>query len=230
MKNRLKQYFSLIKDRPDLFRNENAAFNIILDSEIIEQWEIRKKDTLEKNGKPKKWADIGILLSDPYIVVLRDLVEFPNKEMNGYFRIINRADFDGSKSVVVMPVYDKKILLLKQFRHATRSWHLELPRGFGESHISVEENAMKEIHDEIDGVVSELIDLGPYHDNTGAIGGEVRLFFARLDSYGEPNELEGINEVKPTEIKEFENNIRDGNITDGFTIGAYARAKLRNLI
>ena len=82
---------------------------------------------------PTNWADIGVLLSDPYIIVLRDLVEFPNKEKNGYFRIINRADFNSSKSVVVMPFYDGKILLLRQYRHATRSWHLEIPRGFGES-------------------------------------------------------------------------------------------------
>ena len=44
--------------------------------------------------------------------------------------------------------------------------------------LSEEENAIKEIQDEIHGEISEIIDLGTYHENTGAMGSETRLFFA----------------------------------------------------
>jgi hypothetical protein len=45
-----------------------------------------------------------------------------------------------------------------------------------------------------------------------------------------PNELEGIKSILWVTVAELEAMIRDGAITDGFTIAAFTRARLKGLI
>ncbi|MCI0564616.1 MAG: NUDIX domain-containing protein, partial [Nitrososphaera sp.] len=121
---------------------------------------------------------------------------------------------------------DGMILIMRHFRHATRSWHWEIPRGFGEAGVSAEENARNEVEEEVGGVVAELISLGILHNNAGLEGHEEKLFLARLLSIGQPGQNEGIQSFRWVSVLELEGMIASGEITDGFTIAAYARAKL----
>jgi ADP-ribose pyrophosphatase len=105
-----------------------------------------------------------------------------------------------------------------------------VPRGFGEPGVSAEDNARKELREEINGTAAELIDLGVYHNNTGSEGNQVELFFARMESVGEPASQEGIQRVEWVNVSRLEEMIAGGEITDGFTIAAYTRCKLRGLI
>ena len=140
----------------------------------------------EKN-KPEEWADIGAVFDDPYVVILRDLVEFPGGFRNGYIRLYNRAYLEGGAAgVVMLPEMDGKLLLMHQFRHATRSWHWEIPRGFGEPGIEAEDQARAEIEEEISGEIAELTNLGLYFNNTGLEGNPIYLFLAKMSSVGEP--------------------------------------------
>jgi ADP-ribose pyrophosphatase len=223
-------YLNLIANNPGLFNNENALLVIITDEVEIENWKIKRKSELRGKGLPEEWGEIGVVYEDPYIMVLRDLVKFPSGEVGSYFRIINSADLRGGKSTVILPIFDNKILLLRQFRHPTRKWHWEVPRGYGEPDITPEENAKKEVFEEIGGEISELIDLGPFHNNTGVEGGEVELYFAKLRSIGKTNLDEGIKFYKLVEPILVEKMISNAEITDGFTIAAFTRAKLRKLI
>lgn len=227
MNDPLVKYFALVEKSPSLFSNRDAPLRIILDPDEIRAWQGKKRETLKERGWPESWAEIGVILSDPYITVLRDLVEFPDQSRNGYFRIINTADFDNGQSVVIMPFYEGKVLLIHQFRHATRSWHLEFPRGYGEPETSSQQNAANEIFEELNGVIDRLHDLGPYHVNTASDNSNVRLFFAELSEFGEPNANEGIKEIKVITIQDLEEFIRAGEITDGFTIATYTRARLK---
>ena len=61
--------------------------------------------------------------------------------------------------VVILPVKDGKILLMHNFRHATRSWQWEIPRGFGEPGVSAEDQARAEVSEEIHAQVSELVQI-----------------------------------------------------------------------
>ena len=56
------------------------------------------------------------------------------------------------------------------------------------------------------------------------------FFAAAIGSFGQPEKLEGITDIVPTPVAEFERMIRDGELTDGFLLAAYGMAKARNLI
>jgi len=230
MESALEKYFSLIRSKPSIFANENAPLKIITDLDTILAWQKEKRVELQQKGLPLEWAEIGVVIDDPYVLLIRDLVEFPDATKNGYIRFVNRADFSGGQGVAVMAYVNNRILLLRQFRHATRSWHLEVPRGYGEAGVSAEKQAASELQEEIGAEIGEIIDLGIMHNNSSFEGQPVHLFFARLNSIGKPARQEGIDKFIFVTSSELEYFIRDGKITDGFTIAAYARAKLAGLI
>lgn len=223
-------YFSLVQSQPYLFDNENALLNIILDQKTITEWEAKKEAELKRKELPLEWAKIGVILDDPYNIIVRDLVQFPNGDMRGYGRSIASASLKGGKGVVILPEYEGKILLLHQYRHATRQWHYEVPRGYGEPNTSADKNAHLEIEDEIGGMISELVSLGDFYNNTGYESASVALFYAKLSSVGKGNENEGIDSFVWLSVKELEEWIANEKITDGFTIAAYTKAKLKGLI
>lgn len=225
-------YEKLPRKFPELFSNVDAPIRIITDPVVIAQWQERRRSQLAQYGEPLTWAEIGIVYDDPYVVILRDLVEFPSGSMNGYMRMFHRADLEGKDNVAVavLPVLDGKIYLLHQFRHATRQWYYEIPRGFGEHGIATEDQARNELREEIDGEIEELVDLGLLYLNTGLEATCVNLFYARLKSVGKPSDFEGIESSLSVSIVELEDLIASGKITDSFTIAAYTRAKLNHLI
>jgi ADP-ribose pyrophosphatase len=233
MTSALEKYEKLLNDpkfEEKLFNNDNASLVVIKDVSVIQQWIETRKKELASNGFPEDWAEIGVVFEDAYITVLRDLVQFPSGRLGSYFRIVNSADLRGGQGTVVLPVIENKILLIYIYRHSIRSWCWEIPRGFGEPNTPPEENARKEIQEEVQGEVKELVDLGSYHSNTGAEANNTKLFLAKLSRADEANIDEGISQLKLVSVEELERMIRDAEITDGFTIAAYTRAKLMGLI
>ena len=223
-------YFSLVKSHSYLFDNEKSLLNIVLDPKAIANWEAKKETELRQKGLPLEWAKIGVILDDPYNIIVRDLVQFPDGDMRGYGRSIGTATLRGGKGVVVIPEYQGKIMLLHQYRHPTRQWHYEVPRGYGEPNTPADVNAHKEIEEETGGKVSDLVSLGEFYNNTGWETSSVALFYAKLASVGEANVNEGIESFVWLTVSELEEWIADEKITDGFTIAAYTKAKLKGLI
>ena len=220
----LEEYFMLLQTNPDIFNNDGAYFEIVLSEKIITDWQDEQKNESNNN------IDIGVVYKDNYILVLRDLVKFPSGRLGPYFRIINTSDLRGGQGVAVLPIYKNKVVVLHQFRHATRKWHYEIPRGFGEPETSAKQNAEKEIQEEIGGRISQLIDLGPFNSNTGLEGTTTRLFLGYLTSLKNDNQEEGIKFHTTVEISKLEKMIADFEITDSFTIACYTRAKLLGYI
>lgn len=227
---KLTSYRALLDEYPKLFDNENASIKIIKDQSDILAWQKERRQKLAEKNLPSEWADIGILLDDPYMIVLRDLVEFPGGYRSGYVRMIPRTDLSGGIGVIILPVYEGKILLINHFRHSTRICHLEIPRGYGEPGISSAENARKELEEEVGAKTSELLSLGSLYPETGFESQYVELFLARLASVGMPDVSEGIESLVWLTPQELEEWIECDKITDGFTIAAYTRAKLKGLI
>jgi len=223
-------YSELVKLHPEMFENNTALIKIINDQKAISEWEAKKEAELKQKGLPLEWAKLGIILDDPYNIIVRDLVQFPDGDMRGYGRSIATATLRGGRGVVVIPEYQGKILLLKMYRHPTRQWHYEVPRGYGEPNIPAIENAYKEVEEETGGKVSELVSLGEFYNNTGYESASVALFYAKLASVGAPEINEGIESFVWLTVQELEEWIANEKITDGFTIAAYTKAKLKGLI
>lgn len=223
-------YFHLLLVHPELISNEKAFIKIELDPDSINKWQKDYRNELLRLGKPEKWAEIGIVFEDPYIIIIRDLVEFPDGHQGGYFRLFNQADLKGGQGVAILLEMDGRFLLLNQFRHPIRAWSFEIPRGFGEPGVKALDQARNEVKEEIGGEISEVIDLGIYHSNTGLEGNKVQLFYARLISVGKPAKSEGIESLNWVTHNELKEMIKNGQITDGFTIATYTRAILNGLI
>jgi ADP-ribose pyrophosphatase len=181
---------------------------------------------LEAKHLPTQWARVGIAYQDQYRMVLRDAVRFPNQLLGTYVRIVR----DGVPGVIILPIYQGQVLLIRHFRHATRTWHLEIPRGYGEEGLSSEENAQRELSEEIRATISHLVSLGQAYPDSGALSEYNDFFYAEVESYGELEADEAIIELLPTSIPEFERMIRENEIEDGFTLTAYALAKAKGLL
>jgi ADP-ribose pyrophosphatase len=226
----MNDYSDLIKKYTHLFSNDNDPFRIITDPIRIKSWQELEKDRLQEMALPVDWSNIGILYEDPYIILLRDLVEFPDKKLSGYARILFRGNLLGGFGIAVLASIDGKILLLRNFRHATRSWNLEIPRGYGEPGITAKENALKELYEETGADCKSIIELGDIHPNSGLEDISAKLYFACLNIVGLCDINEGIERLLLVTVLELEKMISNNEITDSFTIAAYTRAKLRGLL
>lgn len=187
-------YNKLISKYPELFSNQDAGFRIITNPDEIRDWQKQRRVQLLQSGKPSEWANIGVVFDDPYFVVLRDLVEFPGGYRNGYVRLYARGYLESRAAIVViLPEMNGKLLLIHQFRHATRLWHWEIPRGFGESGVDSITQAKKELREEINGEVSDIIDLGIMYHNAALDSNPANLFIAHMVSTGESQVEEAID-------------------------------------
>lgn len=219
----LTDYLAFARTHPELFVNPpDGGFTVLLDEHEILEAAAQMVKHLEETGKPSEWACVGIAYQDQYLLLLRDAVRFPDGTLGTYIRFVDQ--FPGILGVATLPMYQKHVLLIRHFRHATRSWHIEIPRGFG-IESSSEANARRELAEEIGATVSRLVPLGQTYPDTGMSSGRVALFYAEVESYGQPETGEAITDLLPTSLSEFERMIRENEITDGFTLAAYARAK-----
>jgi ADP-ribose pyrophosphatase len=221
-------YMRLVQSRPELFCNPaGAGFEILLDDAQICHAEKQVAENLRAVGAPAEWAEVGVAFQDQYTLILRDAVRFPDGSLGTYIRMVGPAEpFPG---VVILPIWQGKVLLIRHFRHATRSWHLEIPRGFGVD-ADARVSARRELEEEIEASDIILQSLGQVYADAGASDSAVALFYAEIGSYGRPERHEAITGIEPVDVAELERMIRDGEVNDGYLLSAYAAAKARHLI
>ena len=223
------EYFALVRERQELFINPpGEVITILLDEDEIQQAEAAVAERLTRRGLPPEWAQVGIAYQDQYLMLLRDAVRFPDGSMGTYIRAI--PPVGGAAGVIVLPVFQGNVVLLRHFRHGARTWHWEVPRGFGEANSTPEENARRELEEEIGAKVLRIISLGPLTLDTDSTGVPDQLFYAEIESYGQLEAAEAISALSVVSISEFERMIRDGEISEGYTLAAYARAKAHGLM
>lgn len=228
MKN-IAEYLAYARVHPEQFVNPpKGGFTILLVEDEIHEAEAYMARKLEDKRLPAEWARVGIVYQDQYGMILRDAVRFPGGALGTYIRFI--PSVKGAPSVIILPMYQGRVLLMRRFRHATRTWHLEIPRGHGVRGLSGEENARRELVEEIGATVSRLISIGKLEEGPGLSGEPAELFFANVDLYGELNTFEGITELLQVGVRELERMILESEITDSFTIIAYLYAKHNDLI
>ncbi|MCM0674864.1 NUDIX hydrolase [Micromonospora phytophila] len=221
-------YAELRKRSPGHFANPpDAAVEILDEAEQVAAAEEAKAAALRARGLPTEWSRTGVVYQDEYVTLVRDPVRFPGGALGTYIRSLPTSGADG---VVLLPVLDGAIVLVEHFRHATRRWHLEAPRGFGEAGVPADEQAARELREEIGVAPTRLVDLGTLHPDTGTATDTVRLYLAEIAEIGPLGAGEGIRAAQAHPPQRVGELIRDGVITDSFTIAAWTRAWLRGLL
>jgi ADP-ribose pyrophosphatase len=224
-------YLELKAKRPELFDNPpNNPYEILFDRDDQDH----VAESTRALDVPEEYSDIGIVYQDPYVMLVRDAVRFRNGSRGGYIRACGAGDGTGA---AVLPVLDDgRIVLLWHFRHSDRAWHWEIPRGFGEEGSGAAETARREVGEELGCEVQELTHLGAMNGNSGIFAGDDQIYLARLDGTTLATTptpaavLEGIDEVRPVDLGTFRTMIATGEITDGYTLTAYAFAVAKGLI
>ena len=229
MREQLRRYLELADQHPDWFVNPpNAAFAIVLDEEEISQTEERQARRLTAAGLSADFARVGVVYEDQYLLLLRDAVRFLDGARGTYIRFAEDLNTPGG--VAVLPVYEGKILLIRHFRHATRDWHLEIPSGGCQPGSTSEQDARRELEEEIGGVARRLVSLGAFHGDVGMGGGTMALFYAELERYGATETIEGITDIVPVTPAEFGALIREGRMTTAMPIAAFTYARAHGLL
>jgi ADP-ribose pyrophosphatase len=214
------QYQSLLDERPALFRNLNIehTISIITNPVTIRQEEVRRN------------VKIGILYQDEYLIFLKDLVMFPNGSIGTYIRILPASTKSG---VVILPILNDRVVMLRHFRHSTRRIHLELPRGFAKDDMDETENAVEEILEETGFDIVGIEKLGEVHPDTGILASKANVYCATLSpgsNHTATDIIESICKVEFFTLAEIKMLISEGEISDGYTLSALAMFWVKNNI
>ncbi|GIF20310.1 hypothetical protein Ate02nite_30400 [Paractinoplanes tereljensis] len=171
---------------------------------------------------------MGVVYEDPYIILVRDAVRFRNGKVGAYIRQFGTDPGTGSAALPVLP--DGRMVLIRHFRHGLRGWQWEIPRGFSEDGADGATTAVRELAEEIGVVGAKIEPLG----RMTADGDSVEIYLARVETMPEKLSpeatVEGIDEVRLCTPAELAGLIAAGEITDEFTLVAWALATAKGLI
>ena len=167
-----------------------------------------------------------VIYRDQWWMLLQDPVVFPDGRHGRYLRMLAPQPEPG---VAVLPLLGNDVVLIEHFRHATRAWHWEIPRGGGTAGLPDKDNAAKELKEELGAEPRELIELGALHPDTGILAQTAVLYAARIDEVGKVERGEGIRRARAFTFTEAERMAASGAVTDPFTIAALFRARQADL-
>ncbi|GEM_PF-6367523 len=165
-----------------------------------------------------EFTGIGIEYEDQYALMVRFPVLFPpakGKTEPGrgeYITWFWRALFGQTLATCGMPVMpDGKIVLQAAFRHATREWVLEFPRGGVDAGRGVLDALRRELGEEAGLTVGDIVPLGLHEPDNGLMASVIPMFMARVTAVGESHHeyAEAIGNLHFFNIAEFEKILRD---------------------
>ena len=219
------RYVDLKRERAELFVRQHGPATVELLHSWAEAREAEQKAQAKVESGTADALKVGVVLEDPYVLVIRDPVRFPAGGTGGYLRIAPRR---GGRvaGAVALPVRDDRVLLVRHFRHAIGAYSLELPRGFADGE-SGDIAIRRELQEEIGVNVDSIEHLGDIWPDNGLLTSRVSVFLARVRGEGTLQWGEGISQLVPMSWSELGVAIASGQIMDSFTLSAYALAKAR---
>ena len=198
---------------------------------------VRIKSALQKQLRQarltKSSSILGIVYRDEYILIIRDPVKFPSGANGTYIRIIEQTALNGATGVVILPICMGRFYFRKVFRHATRAWELEVPRGFRSKGSSAKEAVKQEIAEELGLRIKKIIELGQIKANTGLFAGAAQSFIVEVAPgipRPAPELTEAFGDIVRLTSKQVVEKICSGEITDGFTLSVLQQAQAHKLI
>lgn len=208
-----QRYLELIRQNPHIVQPQGDAaqgeIEILTDEEKMIAIE-------EKTGR-----DVGVLKEDRYWIWINDACKFPSGNEGVYGRILWVRGLESSaQGVAVMPMTsDGKVVLNCNFRHSTRSWEIELPRGVVDAGETAEDAAKREAAEETGCRITDIRLLGEIPSDTGVVNVVVPVFIAQVESiHAQQQEgSEAVEDILQLSIEE---------IKEAFSVGYY-ECKLR---
>jgi ADP-ribose pyrophosphatase len=170
--------------------HSKGEIEIVLDPADIGKIQRMQKEMLIQKGlsntKAAQFSRIGIVAEDQYIVWFRDAVYFPKKIAGTYDRILWKNSFKNKSSgVAVLPILPSgDIVLNLNYRHSTRSWELELPRGAIEGSETDEQAAIRELQEETGFEVESIASLGKMAPDTSILSSIIPVFIGFVSKEG----------------------------------------------
>lgn len=190
----LNQYLQLFKDHPETFgplgKWRSGEIEITVNPEQIKKIEHQMRLRLISKGvqeiDAEKWSTVGMIAEDNYWMWLRDAVIFPSGVYGTYNRLMWKGGMGGVPGIAILPLLStKKIVVNVNYRHATRSWEIELPRGQKKTGESPENAAARELKEETGYQVLKLTQLGTMAPDTGTQMSLVPVFCGEVSHSGE---------------------------------------------
>lgn len=124
-------------------------------------------------------SQLGIIAEDSRWMWIRDPLILPNGEMTGYNRFMPKSTLKGDLPVSVLALNEnKEVLVLVIFRHATRDWEIEAPRGGCNSNETSLEAAARELREETGYEPKSLEFLTTIATDSGILSNSLNLFVA----------------------------------------------------
>lgn len=205
-----------IHDMP-LGDHKKGEIEIVIDKDKVETIEKTQLQRLMKKGLSEEEAvnssQTGIIAEDIYWIWQRDAVIFPTGAVGTYDRLLWKNSLKGPAAVAVLPILpDGRIALNVNFRHATRSWELEVPRGLIHKGEHQEDTARREVEEETGLIVNKLVSLGEMTPDTGVLNSVIPVYAGYVTGEGKSSqeESEAIAGIQGFTIEELEKGLKKG--------------------
>lgn len=123
-------------------------------------------------------------------------------------------------SAVIVPLFDdKKVALVRQYRHAAGKEMLELPAGTLEHNEEPLFGAIRELEEEIGVRAAEVVKLSEFYVSPGFLNEKMHLFLATgLSEVGQKLESDEILEIERIPLDALLSMVMSGEIEDAKTI------------
>lgn len=206
---------------------------------------LRDREKIREIGE-KTGRTIGIVKRDKYWIWINDPVKFPGDKYGVYGRLLWIQSLEGPTGVAVMPILPNgKIVLNRNYRHATRSWEYELPRGAINPEEAIEAAATREVEEETGMVIDQLVLLGNVATDSGVTNAVIPIYLAKVLSKHEaaPEESEAISGIEAFSLTEIKQGYINGYLSstlegkthkiplrDPYLAFALFQADIRNLL
>jgi len=162
-----------------------------------------------------------------FISVFDDDVRFSSGAQGTYLRIVESA---GARGVVALPIAGNLIGLVKTYRYALGTFEWSLPRGFAHSENS-SLSVLRELSEELGAEPTKIERLGEVTPNSGLLASVVDIFVAHYDETVEsPTDTDEISAVRWVNAGAIFDEVRRGEIVDGFTLSALCLATVVGLL
>ncbi len=213
--------------------HEKGEIEIAFSPYEIEEIEEITMERLLKKDVPlplaKAWSKVGIIAEDQHFYWIRDGVIFPSGAKGTYDRIVWKSGIDGAPGIAILPYLpDRKIIVNVNYRHATRSWEIELPRGARNEDETLRTAAARELKEETGYQLDDTLLLGTLAVDSGILSSLIPIFACKAHERGESDQdfSEAIHKNLILSMNEIEEALLQGflNTTiDDKTVRAYVR-------